>query len=243
MPASSSPNHERLHFRPVRFSYLLAAFFVLLALSALGPLLGLEPGSQIGRIALNLTLIALLGSAALSVEPSRKALWIFRLLAALTMILLLSTIAVPGYWSAVLSHLIGVIFLGWTIYLILKLVFSARRVDFEVICASLCVYMLLGLLWALLYSLVETVLPGSFVIPTVDEGLSHRDGGFSIALYYSYVTLTTLGYGEVNPVSDPARILAILEAILGQLFLVVLVARLVAVNVSQGMGPTDTQSG
>ena len=69
--------------------------------------------------------------------------------------------------------------------------------------------------------------PGSF---TGSEGWAET--GFSHLNYFSFVTLTTLGYGDINPVSGPASAFAMLEAIIGQLFLVILVARLVGLQIS-----------
>jgi len=88
--------------------------------------------------------------------------------------------------------------------------------------AALDTYLLVGLIFGVAYSLLDQAWPGSFAKPLdTDLGL---EGG----VYFSFVTLATLGYGDVVPVSDVARGLAILESVAGQLYLAVLVARLVA---------------
>ncbi len=86
---------------------------------------------------------------------------------------------------------------------------------------GISVYLLLGIIWAALYREMEILSPGSFAGP--DDSL-----GFSNFIYFSYVTLTTLGYGDILPVTQKARSLAILEAITGVVFLGTLIARLVS---------------
>ena len=96
----------------------------------------------------------------------------------------------------------------------------AKLVDTEHLFAALSAYLLAGVFFGLAYWVIEQIGPGSFAAP----------GEFSrtSALYFSFVTLATLGYGDIVPRSDVARGLAIVEAVGGQLFLVVLVARLVS---------------
>ena len=85
---------------------------------------------------------------------------------------------------------------------------------------------MLGLLWGLAYALIAVLVPNSFVFnagPAVD----HRMGGFE-ALYYSFITLSTIGCGDIVPVSKAARLLAILEAVLGMFYMTLMIARLVS---------------
>lgn len=92
---------------------------------------------------------------------------------------------------------------------------------------AICVYFMIGLLWALIFSTLELLQPGSFQMP---QGQGTELSHFS---YYSYVTLTTLGYGDITPISPPARSLALLEAIMGPLYIAVLIARLVGIHIVQ----------
>ena len=98
------------------------------------------------------------------------------------------------------------------------------------IVGAICVYLMLGVIWALMYSLLETLVPGSFA------GLTENttDGGWDPDwVYFSFVTLTTLGYGDILPLSFSARSLAYFEAIVGQFYLAVLVAGLVGAYLSE----------
>lgn len=113
-------------------------------------------------------------------------------------------------------------------------VFRSGPVDADRILGAVTIYFLLALGWAFVYSLLESWLPGSFR-SNVAEEISH-DASIvrGQLIYFSQVTLTTLGYGDIVPASAPARMLASLEAIVGQLYLTIVVARLVGLQISQG---------
>jgi len=95
------------------------------------------------------------------------------------------------------------------------------------IAVAVAVYLMLGLIWTRLYQMVELASPGAFRIPAGES-----PSGATL-LYYSFVTLATLGYGDISPVNIVARDLAVLEAIVGQLYLVILISRLVTEGVEK----------
>ncbi len=124
----------------------------------------------------------------------------------------------------------SILFLGITAGGVLAKVLREGRVTSHRIQGAIAAYLLLGLLWGFAYSLVELRRPGSFdlpVAPAVAE-VTRTGAEMSDLVYFSFVTLTTLGYGDVTPVTSGARTLAMLEALVGQLFLVTLIARLVS---------------
>lgn len=123
------------------------------------------------------------------------------------------------------------LFLFTTITIFLHLL-KSREVTSEILFASVCVYLLVGLTWASLYIFIDFVYPNSF-IDTSDQ-IAINAPRF---LFFSYITLTTVGYGTMIPISDPARSLALLEAIIGQLYLAILVARLVGLHISKPKAP------
>jgi hypothetical protein len=108
-----------------------------------------------------------------------------------------------------------------------RALFGTGPIDTERIFASLSLYLLFGLIFALIFAVIEELLPGSFYFP---QTLSPYTGTrpLSQLFYFSYVTLATLGYGDIVPISGPAKGMAILEAVIGQMYLVVVVARLVS---------------
>lgn len=103
-----------------------------------------------------------------------------------------------------------------------RVAFRRGRVDGERIFAVLNAYMLTGLIFGIAYGLVNEIRPGSFSLPS--QGAMRFEEG----VYLSFVVLTSLGLGEIVPATGVARGLAIVEAIIGQMYMAVLVARLVS---------------
>ena len=121
-----------------------------------------------------------------------------------------------------------------------RFAFRARVVDAEHVYAALDAYLLAGLFFAVLYWGVASAWPGSFA----DAGAGSTAGfPLSTAIYYSFVTLATLGYGDVIPRSDVARGLAIVEAVAGQLYVAVLIARLVGARLQSQEAAGDSTRG
>lgn len=131
---------------------------------------------------------------------------------------------------AFLSPMLGALFLGYVTYTLLRHVIRADRVDAEMIYGAVACYLLLGLIWTMLYTAIETLQPGSFALAATNKDPQLWDD----LLYYSFVTLTTLGYGDVLPMSPRVRSLAILEAITGVFYVAILVARLVSLHIRDG---------
>jgi len=102
----------------------------------------------------------------------------------------------------------------------LSFAFRAQSIDREHVYAALSAYLLAGIFFGVLYWVLEQIWPGTFAAPGHFSRMS--------AIYFSFVTLATLGYGDIVPRSDVARGVAIVEGVGGQLFLAVLVARLVS---------------
>ncbi|MEE8452822.1 MAG: potassium channel family protein [Thermoguttaceae bacterium] len=130
------------------------------------------------------------------------------------------------------AHLI---LLSYAAILILYDVLHGGAVTTDKLCGAMCVYLLIGVIWAVLYSLIEYGSPGSFAVSQAALALDGRNGSgyeaFATLEYFSFVTLTTLGYGDITPVSPAARTLASFEAIVGQLYLAVMIARLVGLHI------------
>ena len=116
----------------------------------------------------------------------------------------------------------------FVIRLMLRQIFNAREITVNTIGLALCTYILIGTIWVLFYTPVIALDPHAFSVPILDEG-----GAYHTLTYFSYITLTTLGYGDISPVSNLARNLAVLEALTGTLFLAVLISRLVGSYVSR----------
>jgi len=137
------------------------------------------------------------------------------------------------HWFSVVS--VGV-FLSYVILVVYKTsVFGKGRITTDRTAGAVAVYLLLGLLWSMAYGMVSATNPEAFRgIETfkLDESGAQQD-----FIYFSFVTLTTLGYGDMSPVSPLAKTLAWLEAVVGQLFLAVTIARLVSLEISHRENP------
>ena len=132
----------------------------------------------------------------------------------------------PNYVSGHYFLVFGIAFLAFTICRILLFILRTKYVDTEVLSAGIVVYLMLGLLWSQTYMLLGQFASESFVF-TVSGNSGPTMDDFS-AFYFSFSTLTTLGFGDIMPVSRIARTLAIMESITGTLYLAILISRLVA---------------
>ncbi|MCK5190323.1 MAG: two pore domain potassium channel family protein, partial [Methylococcales bacterium] len=112
---------------------------------------------------------------------------------------------------------------------VLRFILRQRIITAELIYAGLSVYLIFGMAWASIYHVIDMWKPGSFILSNPD--VPRQD--FFQMWYFSMVTLTTLGYGDIAPASMVARVFVVLEAIMGQFYLAILIASLVGRNIAQ----------
>ena len=120
-----------------------------------------------------------------------------------------------------------ILFYGYIVIIILSHIFREKEVNADLIMGAVCVYFFIGLLWGFVFSVLGSLQPGSF------QMAQGQGAGVINFMYYSFVTQTTLGYGDITPITAPARSLSLLEAVMGQLYLAVLIARLVGMHIAQ----------
>jgi hypothetical protein len=136
-----------------------------------------------------------------------------------------------------LSLIANITFFGYISCIILASLFRAREVNLNIIFAAISLYFLIGLEWGYLFAILELNHAGSLMTSVLalesDLSLHDIDSNLLNYIYFSLVTLTTVGYGDIIPVSPLARSLASIEAVMGQMYLTVLVARLVGVYISE----------
>src|SRR5574341_284303 len=137
---------------------------------------------------------------------------------------LLPLLVVGG--SALLLYASTTIFVLWR-------VLRSERVTGDTLCGAIAVYLMIGLTWSLGYLLLEYLQPGSYQLA---GGGTRRATGKDL-LYFSYVTLATLGYGDVVPITDGARSLAVLEGLCGTIYMAILVARLIGLHLAHAESP------
>jgi hypothetical protein len=130
----------------------------------------------------------------------------------------------------------GLLFLGFVSLTLFRFVFRSPRVNSEVLCAGIAGYLMLGLLWAFAYILVARLVPESFVF-SASPAAGQSMKGFT-AIYFSFITLCTVGYGDIVPLQGTARMLVVMEAMTGTFYMTVLIARLVSMYSSS---PPETE--
>ena len=151
---------------------------------------------------------------------------------------ILALIAAGGEWSRLTAYgldqvvpgLAALIAFAWIAVVLARDVFREREyISADMIYGGINVYLLVSLAFAAAYKVQFLLVPGSI------HGLS-AESIMEDTLYYSLVTITTLGYGDILPVSNNARMVAAAEAVFGQLFIAVLLAKLVATHISSKAG-------
>ncbi|MCZ6465386.1 MAG: potassium channel family protein [Proteobacteria bacterium] len=212
-----------------RFAVLLGALVLLMVLL---PFLTTVVGAV--RFRLLITAVLLAGTYAMS--RSRRVLMVGLALGI--------TALVTGWFSVfydvpaavvVVDRVSSALFLSLAAGVVLVAVLREQRVTTDTILGGICVYLLIALIFVLLFSLVEFLAPNSFQRGGVGltELFPEYADRFPTLLYFSFVTITTLGYGDVSPVTEAGQMLSAGEAVLGQVYLVVFVARLVGLHISQ----------
>jgi hypothetical protein len=190
----------------------------------LGPLLSAR---MVSSFILDIALALILVAGAFNVTSRASVRWLSLLLAVLSVVI--NRLGLPFSERAVVAAdmvLSAGIFVGITVLMIKRFIVRGCEPAHR-IAGAVAVYLLLGLIWTRLYQVVELASPGAFRVP---EGESPNSANLA---YFSFVTLATLGYGDISPVNILARDLAVLEAITGQLYLVILISRLVTEGVEK----------
>jgi len=163
-----------------------------------------------------------------AISQNRRQLIALAVLAVVAMGGLLGDLMLDWTTRYSVAMIAATIYFAWIAMILSRDVFKeSRRVSADMVYGGINVYLLAGLAFGSAFAALATIVPGSF------NGLG-ADSPFGDAIYYSIVTITTLGYGEITPVSPIARMLASSEALLGQLYVAILLARLVAVHISSG---------
>ncbi|MDJ0906134.1 MAG: ion channel [Woeseiaceae bacterium] len=145
------------------------------------------------------------------------------------------TAATPGDSYALSSFTTAALFIVIAVWCVATQVFTSQDITIDRVIGAITLYLLFGVLWAIAYAVIEQVDRGSFA--GITKPLVH--GWSSDWLYFSFVTMTTLGYGDITPVSATARTFAYLQAVFGQFYITILVAGLVGAYITKYSPPSD----
>jgi len=225
--------------RQTRFTQLLIGLLLLLFVSPFIGTFSGELGKTIATLMVVFLLATVLIAAALAVSDDQKHTRLTLALAGTCLILTILAQLTESPSLRIAQEFLTIGFLIHVIRLIVRTLFQQRQVDYDTIAASLCGYILIGVTFAVVYSLVMDIDGSALSIaksePSSELAIHFGDQHTATAIYFSFVTLTTLGYGDITPISMPARMLTTAEALIGQLYLVILVARLVGLHISTEM--------
>ncbi len=198
-----------------RFGLVLALLVMSYLVSALG-------GSSAPRIIEGSFAVLALWLALVASASSRRArLWAVAMLLAAFIAVVVITLSVNDTTARGVSELWFVLVFLLTLVAVLRRILVHQEVTLETICGALCAYLLLGMMFGAVYGVMADLGTQQLFVQLADPTIPERQ-------YFSFTTLTTLGYGDVTAATDIGRAVATLEAICGQIFLVTLIARLVA---------------
>lgn len=233
MPSPRRENRKAEPSDQYNFTYLLSGLLILLLA---GPLIR-ELIPDLGRLVVGLIISATLLLGAWTLRAAGHRFRVSVGLAAVGIILTTLDIVVGGR-GFILGVMVVLFLFSFTMTgVIAQQVLGSGTVDANKIVGAVCIYLLLGVLWGLMYLFVHIAIPGAF------NGIDSRylSNQLSEFIYYSFVTLTTLGYGDMAPVNALPRVLAFLEAVLGQMYIAVLVASLVAIHISNRLAAAEAR--
>lgn len=183
--------------------------------------------STFNQSALGIIMSLLLFSAIYATAVNRNHLLVGAILAVPVLVLNWVHLAVPDHEYVVAHAIAFLIFMGYATYVVLQEVFHPSEVTGDTLLGAVCAYLMIGFTFAMAYTALEMAAPGSIVGALEEDAVTRDALQLPHFVFFSFTTLTTLGYGDIRPVSDLARSLSMLEAVSGVLYTTILVARLV----------------
>jgi Ion channel len=222
---------------PGRFTVLLITILLLLCI---------EPvieGHQLEQAIMTLSLSGVLLSSLYALRLTRRffAIGVLLVIPAFIGRILLSF--ETTYAIEMISAGFSAAFVLYTVAGLVARLFSTRQVTLDMIAASICAYLMIGLGWGFIFAMIEITHRGSFSAGLLNRGPSGAPLPIMSALhnyiYYSFVCLTTTGYGDIAPISQGARVMSVMESVFGQLYIAILISRLVSLEVAQSMMKSD----
>ena len=213
-------------------------FFLVVTLLLVLVLFPYSEEGQLSRLVLTFLTSLMLLSAIYAVSHRRTLMIVAICLSMPAVVGVWMSALLDNLWLTVGADVTAIVYLTFTMVVILGHILKMHQsatTTMDLIYGAISIYLMMGITWSFLFMVVEAIEPGSFFIrpeQNLDGILNQAD-----FIYYSFATLTTLGYGDITPATSQARSLAILEAVTGTLYIAVLIARLV------GLYRFNTESG
>ena len=174
----------------------------------------------LNQLIVEVFIIAFMFIGVLTVHPHAAIRYLVLIMAVLAVLLRIASKVAPSTLITISQAVFEMATIGFFAALVMKQFLVSGRPPSHRIGAAIIVYLFLGLIWSRLYEITGLLIPGAF----------HMEGSATITsyLYFSFITLTTIGYGDILPIHPLARNLAVVEAITGQMYIAILIARLVS---------------
>lgn len=211
-----------------RYAQLLVALLAIVVASAIAQ----------GTVGLAIVTLAYFLAMLAVVRTFIRNRWLFRLYFGLAVtgfvaqiVFLLAPTTALDRELQLVAHAIQVFFLVLPILLMARHISTARRITQDILNGSICIYLAIAVLWSLLYRALLNLDADALIVSG-----SAIDNSYAM-LYFSFTTLTTLGYGDILPASPIAMLLANLEAAIGQIYPAIFIARLVSLYVAEADSP------
>jgi hypothetical protein len=219
------------HNWPGRFTLLLATIIVVLVTQPMFS--GHAVAQNVATVAISLVLLAALYAFRTTRYYFATALILFvPSIGSRVVLFFTMNPAIEGV-GAISSCL----FLAVTVVALVSRLFIVKSVTLDTISAAICAYLVMGIAFAYAFTVIELHHPGSFSNALFQRpaGIAPLMASLHSFIYYSFVCLTTTGFGDISPVSETARSVSVMEAVFGQLYMAILIARLVGLQVAQSM--------
>lgn len=208
---------------PAPYAQLMAALAIQLGILALAPAAWIQQGS-------NVVLTLWMAAATVTITWRRVDFWVVLALGVTPA--LMALVIPPEAHTVPVMVTEEVLWIAFPAYLVARIfapLYASREVGVHELLGAVTVLLLMGLGFADVHELIYTLNPGALVFANLPPG-GHPD--FGDFLYFSFVTLATLGYGDVSPVGHVSRLAAVVESLAGLLYVAIIVARMVALQTS-----------
>lgn len=215
--------------KPFYYHVILALLVLLIILSPL-----FERGNAI-RFVFDITYLSVLAvSAGFAFRTGSRTMTLMAVILIITLSARITEVLfIPHAVFADIYHGGGLLILFLTFMIIMRSIVKSENIDSNIISGAICGYLIISIICAYLFWVLERFAPGSFKFENLNFFPITESNLIGEFFYFSIMTLTTVGYGDIVPLSRFGKMLAIVEAVIGQIYLTIIIARLVGIQISE----------
>lgn len=214
--------------KPFYYHVVLAVLVLLIVLSPI-----FERGNAV-RFVFEVTYLStLVVSAGFAFRTGSKTMLLMTIVLIITLLARVLDFLFCHAIFANVYHGGGLAILLLTFMVIMRSIAKSENIDSNIISGAICGYLIISVICASLFWIIEKFAPGSFRFENLDPSKMSENNLIGEFFYFSIITLTTVGYGDIVPLSRFSKMLAIMEAVIGQIYLTIIIARLVGIQISE----------